>query len=163
MGHFAGNHHCPYTNLSIDPFSSCFRETGKNPRQPQRQHTRSASKTAAATEAEEHPHALPVAAALKSSVDEIWQEDDREVLIRSERGAKNNNNNNNNGASSGGPGSGKKEKNKRVNSRKKTDEKAKNSRKLHHVFFSATHFAHLHLVGHAESFWQKRTIYNRDG
>lgn len=71
---------------------------------------------------------MPVAAALqKSTTGEIWQEDDREVLIRSERGAKNNN-----GANGG---SGKKEKNKRVNSRKKSDEKPKNARKLFTMFF----------------------------
>jgi len=72
------------------------------------------------TEVEEQPHALPVSVAKqeKQSFDgEFWQEDDREVLIRSVRGAKNNNGANN------GSGSGKKEKNKRVNNRKKSDEK----------------------------------------
>jgi len=58
-------------------------------------------------EAEEKPRALPVAAApapeLPQNVaGEVWQEDDREVLIRSVRGAKNN----------GGSSSGKREKDK---------------------------------------------------
>lgn len=77
---------------------------------------------------------MPVAAASTyaqkpTATGEIWQEDDREVLIRSERGAKNNN------GANGGTGSGKKEKNKRVNSRKKSDDNAKNARKLFTMFF----------------------------
>lgn len=51
---------------------------------------------------------------------EIWQENDRDVLIRSERGTKN-------GAASG---SGKKEKNKRLNNRKNSEVKAKKNRKF---------------------------------
>lgn len=70
------------------------------------------------TEVEDLPHALPLTAeAQQNTAGEIWQEDDREVLIRSVRGAKNNNGANN------GSGSGKKEKNKRLNNRKKNDEK----------------------------------------
>lgn len=57
----------------------------------------------------EEPHALPLAAApagaiaTQNNAGEIWQEDDREVLIRNERGTKNNSN-----------GSGKKEKVKKL-------------------------------------------------
>lgn len=53
----------------------------------------------------EEPHALPQAAApaVQNLPGEIWQEDDREVLIRNERGTKNNSN-----------GSGKKEKVKKL-------------------------------------------------
>lgn len=55
----------------------------------------------------EEPHALPLssapAIATQSNAGEIWQEDDREVLIRNERGTKNNSN-----------GSGKKEKVKKL-------------------------------------------------
>ncbi|XP_037045445.1 uncharacterized protein LOC119080931 isoform X2 [Bradysia coprophila] len=45
----------------------------------------------------EEPHALPLASAAgviatQSNAGEIWQEDDREVLIRNERGTKNNSN-----------------------------------------------------------------------
>lgn len=93
------------------------------------------------TEVEEQPRALPVTAAenqkqqpapaqqqpQQSLAAEVWQEDDREVLIRSVRGAKNNNNN----GANNGSGSGKKEKNKRVNNRKKSDEKVeKKTRKF---------------------------------
>lgn len=62
----------------------------------------------------EPPHALPLLVAGVSAAaqpiqqnngGEIWQEDDREVLIRNERGTKNNSNNG---------GSGKKEKVKKV-------------------------------------------------
>lgn len=58
-------------------------------------------------EAEEKPRALPVAAVAAPEVPqnvagEVWQEDDREVLIRTVRGAKNN----------GGSSSGKREKDK---------------------------------------------------
>lgn len=71
------------------------------------------------TEIEELPHALPIvtADAAHNTPGEIWQEDEREVLIRSERGAKN-------AGATGGvaggaaatvPGSGKREKNKRIN------------------------------------------------
>lgn len=80
---------------------------------------RSALGSSTGKEVEEQPHALPLAAAAEGPQNvagEIWQEDDREVLIRSERGAKSN----------GGPGSGKKEKTKRVNnpnSRKLTDQR----------------------------------------
>lgn len=76
------------------------------------------------TEVEEQPHALPVTAAevKQNTLGELWQEDDKEVLIRNVRGAKNNN---------GANGSGKKEKNKRVNNRKKSDEKVeKKARKF---------------------------------
>lgn len=54
----------------------------------------------------EPPHALPLQAAASPNTggDEVWQEDDREVLIRNERGTKNNSNG----------GSGKKEKLKKV-------------------------------------------------
>lgn len=57
----------------------------------------------------EEPHALPLASApagviaTQSNAGEIWQEDDREVLIRNERGTKNNSN-----------GSGKREKVKKA-------------------------------------------------
>lgn len=57
----------------------------------------------------EEPHALPLASApagpiaTQNNAGEIWQEDDREVLIRNERGTKNNSN-----------GSGKKEKVKKL-------------------------------------------------
>lgn len=55
----------------------------------------------------EEPHVLPLASAgaiaTQSNAGEIWQEDDREVLIRNERGTKNNSN-----------GSGKKEKVKKL-------------------------------------------------
>lgn len=91
------------------------------------------------TEVEEQPRALPVTAAenqkqqpapaqpQQNLAAEVWQEDDREVLIRSVRGAKNNNNN----GANNGSGSGKKEKNKRVNNRKKSDEKVeKKTRKF---------------------------------
>lgn len=46
---------------------------------------------ATTTEIEEQPHALPIvtADAAQNTAGEIWQEDEREVLIRSERGAKN--------------------------------------------------------------------------
>lgn len=46
---------------------------------------------ATTTEIEEQPHALPIvtADATQNTAGEIWQEDEREVLIRSERGAKN--------------------------------------------------------------------------
>lgn len=65
----------------------------------------------ATTEVEEQPRALPVTAAenqkqqqaqpQQNMAAELWQEDDREVLIRSVRGAKNNNNNGaNNGSGS---------------------------------------------------------------
>lgn len=97
------------------------------------------------TEVEEQPRALPITAAENQKQQpapalaaapaqlqpnlaaEVWQEDDREVLIRSVRGAKNNNNN----GANNGSGSGKKEKNKRVNNRKKSDEKVeKKTRKF---------------------------------
>lgn len=70
------------------------------------------------TEVEEQPHALPIATAdvTQNTAGEIWQEDDREVLIRSERGAKN-------VAGGSGSGSGKREKNKRINNRKNSEEK----------------------------------------
>ncbi len=57
----------------------------------------------------EEPHALPLSSApaaviaTQNSAGEVWQEDDREVLIRNERGTKNNSN-----------GSGKKEKVKKL-------------------------------------------------
>lgn len=99
------------------------------------------------TEVEEQPRALPVTAAenqkqqqaqaqpQQNLAAELWQEDDREVLIRSVRGAKNNNNN----GANNGSGSGKKEKNKRVNNRKKSDEKVeKKARKF--WFFYYFHF-----------------------
>lgn len=66
----------------------------------------------------EPPHALPLTAAVAAAapsaakspstagLGEIWQEDDREVLIRNERGAKNNN--------GGAGGSGKKDRVKKV-------------------------------------------------
>ena len=67
---------------------------------------------------QEQPHALPLsagpvqasalaspaAAQLPTSIGEIWQEDDREVLIRNERGTKNSSNG----------GTGKKEKVKKI-------------------------------------------------
>lgn len=69
----------------------------------------------------EEPHALPLASApagaiaTQSNAGEIWQEDDREVLIRNERGTKNNSN-----------GSGKKEKVKKVkNANENTSENTK--------------------------------------
>jgi len=67
------------------------------------------------TEIEEQPHALPLAAAegTQNTAGEIWQEDDREVLIRSVRGAKN------------AAGSGKREKNKKNNNRKISEGKSK--------------------------------------
>lgn len=48
------------------------------------------------------PAGVPVVPQLHSGVEEIWQEDDREVLIRNERGAKNNNNNNPGGVTNAG-------------------------------------------------------------
>lgn len=80
------------------------------------------------TEVGEIPRALPLTAAQSqpNTAEEFWQEDDREVLIRNVRGAKNNNGANN------GSGSGKKEKNKRVNNRKKSDERVeKKARKFY--------------------------------
>lgn len=89
------------------------------------------------TEVEEQPHALPLQAATAADTQqytagEFWQEDEHEVLIRRNRGAKNNNGANN------GSGSGKREKNKRVDNRKKSDdkdvekiEKVKKARKSH--------------------------------
>lgn len=91
------------------------------------------------TEVEEQPHALPVTAAeaQQNTAAEVWQEDDREVLIRSVRGAKNNNGANN------GSGSGKKEKKKRVNNRKKSDEKIeKKTRKFYFLIFIFIYFSH---------------------
>lgn len=91
------------------------------------------------TEVEEQPHALPVTAAeaQQNTAAEVWQEDDREVLIRSVRGAKNNNGANN------GSGSGKKEKKKRVNNRKKSDEKIeKKTRKFNFLIFIFIYFSH---------------------
>lgn len=69
------------------------------------------TKTMGTTDVQPHeePHALPLssapagAIATQSNAGEIWQEDDREVLIRNERGTKNNSN-----------GSGKKEKVKKL-------------------------------------------------
>jgi len=99
----------------------------------------------AGVKTEEKPQALPlVAAASAPATDlsqnvagEIWQEDDREVLIRSARGANKNNGGTASGANaagnaggggnngSGNSGSGKKEKqaNKRIYNRKNTEEK----------------------------------------
>lgn len=73
------------------------------------------TKTHGTTEVQEPPQALPLAAQTQptnggggnagiNDGGEIWQEDDREVLIRNERGAKNNGN---------GSGSGKRGKNKK--------------------------------------------------
>lgn len=88
--------------------------------------------TTTEVEGGEQPHALPVTAAeaQQNTAAEVWQEDDREVLIRSVRGAKNNNGANN------GSGSGKKEKKRRVNNKKKSDEKVeKKTRKFYFLFF----------------------------
>lgn len=78
------------------------------------------------TEIEEQPHALPIvtADAAQNTAGEIWQEDEREVLIRSERGAKNN-------AGAAG-GSGKREKNKRINinKNKNSGEKIESKEKI---------------------------------
>lgn len=65
---------------------------------------------ATTTEIEEQPHALPIvtADAAQNTAGEIWQEDEREVLIRSERGAKNV------AGATGGAG----KKNKRINNNK---------------------------------------------
>lgn len=78
------------------------------------------------TEVEEQPHVLPLQAAAavdtkQYTAGEFWQEDEHEVLIRRNRGAKNNNGANN--GANNGSGSGKREKNKRVNNRKKSDDK----------------------------------------
>lgn len=86
---------------------------------------------------EEQPSALPLTAAsgaaaapadVKQSVaGEIWQEDDHEILIRSERGAKNSN---------GGPSSGKEKKQRRpnANSRKlaESNTEQKSEQKIEH-------------------------------
>lgn len=74
------------------------------------------------TEIEEQPHALPLVAAdaAQSTAGEIWQEDEREVLIRSERGAKN--------AGAAG-GSGKREKVKRINNKKNSGERPESKEK----------------------------------
>lgn len=71
----------------------------------------------ATTEIEEQPHALPIVAAnaAQKIAGEIWQEDDHEVLIRSERGAKNNGD----GGAAVTEGSGKRRENKRPNHNKK--------------------------------------------
>lgn len=73
---------------------------------------------ATTTEIEEQPHALPIVTAdvTQNTAGEIWQEDEREVLIRSERGAKN--------AGAAG-GSGKKNKRININSKNKNSGESK--------------------------------------
>jgi hypothetical protein len=88
--------------------------------------------TTESTELEE-PKILPLTDALKtsSSVDdtktpfkrEVWQEDDREVLIRNERGTKDN--------GSGSTTSGKKQKDNTHNNNNKKDKNSKNAQKQH--------------------------------
>lgn len=119
-------------------------------------------------ETEEKPHALPLVAAAgapatdvaQSVAGEIWQEDDREVLIRSARGANKNNGGSSNGANVAGgnagggaignSGSGKKEKqaNKRILSRKNTEAKTvKKSRKFLFIFIIFNfHFYFIHFL-----------------
>lgn len=81
------------------------------------------------TEIEEQPHALPIVTgdATQNTAGEIWQEDEREVLIRSERGAKNNGGT---AAAAATAGSGKRDKNKRINKNKNSGEKIENKEKF---------------------------------
>lgn len=98
---------------------------------------RNAFAASSGKETEELPRALPLTAAAggaaiapdakQSVAGEIWQEDDHEILIRSERGAKNNN---------GGPSSGKEKKQKRVHTNRKLAEpktEQKNEQKNEHI------------------------------
>lgn len=83
----------------------------------------------------EEPHALPLASApagviaTQSNAGEIWQEDDREVLIRNERGTKNSSN-----------GSGKKEKVKKLKNANENTKEAESKSSAPSEFFFLFYF-----------------------